>query len=38
VQPDARRHENAAEQWRAYVYIDDGLPVFCPECAEREFA
>jgi hypothetical protein len=29
--------ENAADQWRAY---SDGaeLHVFCPDCAEREFA
>jgi hypothetical protein len=29
--------ENAADEWRAYRDIDDDLPVFCPECAEREF-
>jgi hypothetical protein len=29
--------ENAAEEWRAYLDIDDDLPVFCPQCAEREF-
>jgi hypothetical protein len=22
---------------RAYLSVDDDLPVFCPECAEREF-
>jgi hypothetical protein len=31
------RDENAADEWRAYAGVDDGLPVFCPECAEREF-
>jgi hypothetical protein len=29
--------ENAADEWRAYRDISDELPVFCPECAEREF-
>ena len=29
--------ENAADEWRAYLDVDDDLPVFCPECAEREF-
>jgi hypothetical protein len=29
--------ENAADEWRAYVDVDDDLPVFCPECAAREF-
>ena len=29
--------ENAAEDWRAYLDVDDELPVFCPECADREF-
>ena len=29
--------ENADDEWRAYLAVDDGLPVFCPECAEREF-
>ena len=29
--------ENAADEWRAYRDVDDDLPVFCPECAEREF-
>jgi hypothetical protein len=28
--------ENAADEWRAYLDVDDELPVFCPECAERE--
>ena len=32
-----RDGENPADEWRAYRDIDDGLPVFCPECAEREF-
>jgi hypothetical protein len=35
---EAREDENAAEEWRAYLDVHDGLPVFCPECAEREFA
>jgi hypothetical protein len=34
---EPRNDENAAEEWRAYLDIDDDLPVFCPECAEREF-
>jgi hypothetical protein len=29
--------ENAADEWRAYLDVDDDLPVFCPECAGREF-
>jgi hypothetical protein len=32
-----RDDENTAEEWRAFLDIDDDLPVFCPECAEREF-
>ena len=32
----ARRRE-PDDRWRAYLYLDDDLPVFCPECAEREF-
>jgi hypothetical protein len=31
-----REDENAADEWRAYRDISDELPVFCPECAERE--
>ena len=31
------RDENAADEWRAYPGVDDDLPVFCPECAKREF-
>ena len=29
--------ENAAESGDAYAGVEDELPVFCPECAEREF-
>jgi hypothetical protein len=29
--------ENADDEWRAYLDVDDDLPVFCPECVEREF-
>ena len=32
-----RDDENPADEWRAYLYVDDDLPVFCPECAGREF-
>jgi DNA-directed RNA polymerase subunit RPC12/RpoP len=32
-----REHENAEDEWRAYLDINDGLPVFCPQCAAREF-
>ena len=32
-----RAGENAADEWRAYVDVDDELQMFCPECAEREF-
>ena len=31
------KDENAADEWRAYRDVDDELPVFCPECAERKF-
>jgi hypothetical protein len=34
---EPRDDENAADEWRAYRDVDDELPVFCPECAEREF-
>ena len=32
-----RADENPADERRAYRDVDDDLPVFCPECAEREF-
>lgn len=35
---EPRPDENAAEEWRAYLDVDNALPVFCPECAKREFA
>jgi len=31
------KDENASDEWRAYLDEEDDLPVFCPECAEREF-
>jgi DNA-directed RNA polymerase subunit RPC12/RpoP len=34
----SRDDENAADEWRAYLDINDDLPVFCPDCAERELA
>jgi hypothetical protein len=34
---EPRADENADDEWRAYLDVDDGLPVFCPECAEHEF-
>jgi hypothetical protein len=34
---EPRNDENAADEWRAYPDVSDELPVFCPECAEREF-
>jgi DNA-directed RNA polymerase subunit RPC12/RpoP len=34
---EPREDENAADEWRAYRDSSDELPVFCPECAEREF-
>ncbi len=34
---EPRDDKNAAEEWRAYLDINDDLPVFCPEFAEREF-
>ena len=34
---ESRDDENAADEWRAYLDVDDDLPVFCPESAEREF-
>jgi len=33
---EAHDDENAAKELRAYPDIDHDLPVFCPECAERE--
>ncbi len=33
---EPRDDENAADEWRA-LDVDEDLPVFCPECAEREF-
>jgi hypothetical protein len=27
----------AEDEWRVYLDVDDGLPVFCPECAAVEF-
>ena len=35
--PDALGGENPDDRWRASRDVDDELPVFCPECAEREF-
>ena len=32
-----RDDENTAEELRAYIDVKDDLPVFWPECAEREF-
>jgi len=38
VRPQSRADdENAAEEWHAYLDINYDLPVFCPECAKREF-
>ena len=28
---------NAADEWRVYLGVDADLPVFCLECAGREF-
>ena len=33
-----REDENPADDWRAFLDMEGELPVFCPECAEREFA
>jgi hypothetical protein len=33
---EPREDENAADEWRAYSDGVGELPVFCPECAERE--
>jgi DNA-directed RNA polymerase subunit RPC12/RpoP len=32
-----RDDENSPDEWRAYLDINDDLPVFCPDCAAREF-
>jgi hypothetical protein len=32
-----REDENAEDEWRAYLDVDDDLPVFCPECSAAEF-
>jgi len=37
VRPDAAPDENADDEWRAYRDVSDELPVFCAECAPREF-
>jgi hypothetical protein len=34
---EPREDEYAADEWRGYLDIADELPLFCPECAEREF-
>jgi hypothetical protein len=34
---EPRENENAADEWRAYLDINDELPVFCPDCAAVEF-
>ena len=34
---DEERSRRVAREWRAYRDVDDELPVFCRECAEREF-
>jgi len=31
-----RPNETPQDEWRAFFDIGDALPVFCPECAERE--
>jgi hypothetical protein len=31
------RRKPREDELRAYLDVDDDLPVFCPECAEREF-
>ena len=31
------KDENAADEWRAYLDVEDELPVFCPDCAADEF-
>jgi hypothetical protein len=33
----SRPDENPDDEWRACLDVEDELPVFCPECAEREF-
>ena len=35
--PDALGGENPDDPVAGYLDVDDDLPVFCPECAEREF-
>ena len=37
VRPQPRDGENPADEWRAYLDVDEELSVFRPECAEREF-
>ena len=37
ISTGSARRENPDDEWRAYLDVDDDLPVFCPECAEREF-
>jgi hypothetical protein len=33
-----RARTESVDEWRAYRDISDELPVFCPECAERELS
>jgi hypothetical protein len=33
----SRFSETPQDERRAYLDVDDDRPVFCPECAEREF-
>ena len=37
ISTGSARRENPDDEWRAYLDVDDDLPVFCPECAGREF-
>jgi hypothetical protein len=34
---EPRENENAADEWRAHLDVEDELPVFCPGCVERGF-
>jgi hypothetical protein len=37
VRPGPDEGENAQDEWRADLDVDDDLPTSCPQCAEREF-
>jgi hypothetical protein len=37
MRPEVAQGREAEDEWQAYLEVEDELPVFCPECAERKF-